>query len=277
MADCYGTGQRKDFSAPLGFRPAEGGLLQTPNSWQTPMTKALSTDHDFYKPETILIVDNDVAAAQSVGEYLAQYNYRIRYESDSNRAIHRILEECPSLVLLDVLMNGIDGLSICRQVRDQYPNPILMLTGLQEDADIVTGLEIGADAYLIKPIRPRVLLAHVRAHLRCNTTKRHHVQNELHIICGEIEIDIKKRAVFKAGREIELTNAEYDLLSYLARRRGTVVPRNEIYKNLRKLEYNGVDRGIDLRISRLRKKLDDDPKCPQLIKTVRGVGYLFAG
>lgn len=226
---------------------------------------------------TILIVDDDIASAELVGRYLQQYNYHVLFEHNSRNAAQRIVDEQPDLVLLDVLMPGVDGLSICRQIRRQFKNPILMLTGLQDDADVITGLEIGADAYLIKPVKPRILLAHVRTHLRSEAANSHSITDDDSIYCGDITIDLKRRAVFKADEAVELTNAEFDLLSFLARNRGTVVPRNEIYKNLRKLEYNGIDRGIDLRISRLRKKLGDDPKCPQLIKTVRGVGYLFAG
>lgn len=232
---------------------------------------------DIYPRARILIVDDDQRSAELVGQYLSQHNFRISYEFDSARAVARIVHEQPDLVLLDLLMPGLDGLSICRQVRAEFSNPIVILTGLQEEVDVVTGLEMGADAYLTKPVTPRVLLAHIRAQLRNLNDQLKIGLNELQINSEGILIDLKKRAVYKSGIEIELTNAEYDLLAYLAHQRGTVVPRNEIYKKLRKLEYNGIDRGIDLRISRLRKKLDDDPKCPRLIKTVRGVGYLFAG
>lgn len=225
----------------------------------------------------VLIVDDDYESAKLFGEYLVQHNYQVAYELNGAFAVERILNDQPDIVLLDLLMPGVDGLSVCRQVRNYFHNPIVILTGLQEEADIVTGLEIGADAYLVKPIKPRVLLAHVRAQLRSASDKAVAAEDGLCIECDDIRIDLKKRAVYKAGQEVELTNAEYDLLAFLAQQKGQVVARNDIYQKLRKLEYNGLDRGIDLRISRLRKKLGDDPKCPQLIKTVRGIGYLFAG
>lgn len=245
-------------------------LSQLPASEESPETALGRCGH-------ILIVDDDRAMAAMVGQYLAQHHYRISYEYDSTQAVATIRREQPDLLLLDLLMPVLDGLSICREIRPEFKQPIIMLTGLNEDVDLITGLELGADAYLTKPVKPRVLLAHIRAQLRAQPEHDHAQQEPSVIRCDDLVVDLKKRAVHKANNEVELTNAEFDLLALLACQRGSVVARNEIYQRLRKLEYNGIDRGIDLRISRLRKKLGDDPKCPQLIKTVRGVGYLFAG
>ena len=193
----------------------------------------------------VLIIDDDIDSAKLLGEYLSQHNYQVAYEISSINAADRILNDQPDIVLLDLLMPVVDGLSVCRQVRNHFHNPIVILTGLQEEADIVTGLEVGADAYLTKPIKPRVLLAHIRAQLRSLPKKNTQSEDIFYIHCDDIVIDLKKRAVFKADEEVELTNAEYDLLAYLAQQRGQVIARNEIYQKLRKLEYNGLDRGID--------------------------------
>ncbi|GAB4190649.1 MAG: winged helix-turn-helix domain-containing protein [Wenzhouxiangellaceae bacterium] len=227
--------------------------------------------------QKIMIVDDDIHAAEMIGEYLGQHNFYVAYEFNSEHACNRVLAEQPDLLLLDILMPGIDGLSICRQIRAQFTNPIIMLTGLDEDADIITGLEVGADAYLVKPVKPRILLAHVRSLLRRGGENDDPVDANGIIRSEKLLINLRQRLVMNDGREVALTNAEFDLLAFLANQRGKVVPRTEIYRNLRRLEYNGIDRGIDLRISRLRKKLGDDPRCPRMIKTVRGVGYLFVG
>ena len=150
-----------------------------------------------------------------------------------------------------------------------------MLTALNDDIDEVTGLEVGADDYLAKPVKPRVLLAHIRAQLRRQSQVGYN-DADLLLRVGKLSIDERKREVVFDERPISLTNAEYELLVTLAHSAGKIISRDELHKEIFKLEFDGFDRSIDIRISRLRKKLGDDPKEPQVIKTIRNKGYLFA-
>ena len=227
---------------------------------------------------TILLVDDDRALSQLVSQYLEKSGYQVTVEDDGANAVKRIVETQPSLVILDVMLPNVDGLTICRRVREDYKNPIIMLTALDEDIDEVVGLETGADDYLAKPIKPRVLLAHVRAQLR--RSDRPQVSESpartTIVEARELLIDAGSRSVSKSGESVLLTTAEFDLLWMLASRLGEVVKREELHQKIFKLEYDGVDRSIDLRVSRLRKKLGDDSKTPQIIKTIRNVGYQLA-
>ena len=152
-----------------------------------------------------------------------------------------------------------------------------MLTALGDDIDEVTGLEVGADDYLAKPVKPRVLLAHIRAQIRRALHSQKTSSTSL-ICCNEqsIEIDAGKRTVKNKGIDVLLSSAEFDLLWLLAKNVGHIVERDYLHQQIFRLPYDGIDRSIDLRISRLRKKLQDNPKDPQIIKTVRNVGYLLA-
>jgi len=227
---------------------------------------------------TILLVDDDRALSQLVSQYLEKSGYQVTVEDDGANAVRRIVDTQPSLVILDVMLPNVDGLTICRRVREEYKNPIIMLTALDEDIDEVVGLETGADDYLAKPIKPRVLLAHVRAQLRRSDRP---LVSDLPartaiVETQELLIDAGSRSVSKNGAPILLTTAEFDLLWMLASCPGEVVKRDELHQRIFKLEYDGVDRSIDLRVSRLRKKLGDDSKTPHIIKTIRNVGYQLA-
>jgi two-component system response regulator RstA len=164
-----------------------------------------------------------------------------------------------------------DGLTICEKVRPDFSGPILMLTARGEEIDEVIGLERGADDYLAKPVSPRRLLARINALLR-----RAQDPEPSRVQLGALTIDYRNRVAHFDQAVLELTSAEFDLLWYLARQAGQVIERERIYRDLRGIEYDGLDRSIDLRIARLRKKLGDDGKNPKLIKSVRGVGYLMA-
>jgi len=222
----------------------------------------------------ILVVEDDAKLADLVREYLERNGYAVDVEPRGDRASERIPEEAPDLVVLDLMLPGMDGLEVCRRVRSSYSGPILMLTARGEEADEVAGLEIGADDYVPKPVRPRVLLARIGSLLR-------RVEDSAvaprRIEIGLLAIDDASREVILDGRRVELTTAEYDLLGFLAARAGRVVPREEIFRGLRGIEWDGLDRSIDLRVARLRRKLGDDGKRPRLIKSVRGTGYMLAG
>ena len=224
----------------------------------------------------ILIVEDDQRLAELTREYLEGNGLRVAIEADGARAAARILKEQPDLVILDLMLPGEDGLTICRKVRAGYQGPILMLTARTDDMDQVLGLEMGADDYVCKPVRPRVLLARVRALLR-----RHEgsasgaTQEPRRLEFGALVIDSAMREAWLGEQSIELTSAEFDLLWLLTANAGRILSREEIFTALRGIEYDGLDRSIDVRISRIRPKIGDDPMHPRLIKTVRSKGYLF--
>lgn len=229
--------------------------------------------------ETIVLVEDDKELASLVQEYLNKNGFFVHVCHDGGLAVDQIVDSQPSMVILDVMLPGKSGMDICKELRAQYASPILMLTALDEDIDQMLGLELGADDYVIKPIKPRLLLSRVRALLR----RSHYIKAEK--VTWEtlaptnkapLFIDIKKRMVYLHDQPVSLTTAEFDLLRLLAEHEGKTVSRDTIISQLRGFEYDGLDRSIDRRISRLRKKIQDDPSNPMAIKTVRGKGYLLS-
>lgn len=225
----------------------------------------------------ILIVEDDLRLAELTREYLASNGLAVAIEADGAAAVARILREQPALVILDLMLPGEDGLSICRHLRAQhYSGAILMLTALADDMDQVLGLEMGADDYVCKPVRPRLLLARVHALLRRNPASAPTPLAASECLqFGSLLIDHAQREASLHDASIELTSAEFDLLWLLAANSGRILSREEIFTALRGVGYDGLDRSIDVRISRIRPKIGDDPEHPRVIKTVRGKGYLF--
>jgi len=224
----------------------------------------------------ILIVEDDRRLAELTQEYLQGAGaFDVAIEADGARAVERIVSGRPDPVVRDLMLPGEDGLSICRQVRDRYDGPILMLTARADDLDQVLGLETGADDYVCKPVRPRLLLARIRALLRRREGNEAPVTDVKRLQFGPLVIDSALREAWLRGKGIELTGAEFDLLWLLSVNAGRILSREEIFSQLRGIEYDGQDRSIDVRISRIRPKIGDDPEHPRLIKTVRGKGYLF--
>jgi len=223
----------------------------------------------------ILLVEDDSELASMVADFLAPHGFVVTIEARGDRAAERIRGEPHDLLILDVNLPGLDGLTLCRTVRSDFKGPILILTARGDEVDEVVGLEVGADDYLAKPVRPRVLLARLRAHLRRSAASAI-PQGGNRIAIGAMAIDAGRRAVQMSGQEIKLTSAEFDLLWLLAENVGQVVSRGDIYLRIHGVEYDGLDRSIDLRVSRLRKKLGDDPVDPQRIKSVRNTGYLLS-
>lgn len=222
----------------------------------------------------ILIVEDDERLAMLIQDYLRRNGLDVAIETDGARAIRRIVSEQPDLVVLDVMLPGSDGLTVCREVRPNYQNPILMLTARTEDMDQVLGLEMGADDYVAKPAQPRVLLARIRALLRRSETVPV-VDSPQRLEFGDLVIDNGGRSVTLNDELVDFTSAEYDLLWLLASNSGRILSREDIFERLRGIEYDGQDRSIDVRISRIRPKIGDDPENPKRIKTVRSKGYLF--
>lgn len=226
------------------------------------------------KSKVILLVEDDKRLASLIQMYLGKREYKVTIENDGAKAAKRILNEIPDLVILDLMLPGEDGLSICRRVRMHYTGPILILTAHTEDMKQVVGLEIGADDYVTKPVHPDVLLARIRALLRRmeGPLKKPEIDN---ITIGNIEVSASMREVRVKNKRVELTSAEFDLLWALMSKSGEILSRDDILKSVRGIPYDGADRSIDVRISKVRQKIGDDILHPKLIKTVRGKGYLF--
>jgi len=233
----------------------------------------------------ILIVEDDERLADLTKEYLESNGLVVSVEGNGTHAVERILNEKPDLVVLDLMLPGEDGLSICRKVRPAYNGPILMLTARTDDLDQVLGLEMGADDYMSKPVRPRVLLARIRALLRrvkemsgnaaVASGSDADTKVSTRLVFNNLTVDSSMREAWLNDESIDLTSAEFDLLWLLSSNAGTVLSREEIFTALRGIEYDGQDRSIDVRVSRIRPKIGDDPVHPRRIKTVRSKGYLF--
>ena len=229
----------------------------------------------------ILIVEDDERLASLTRDYLVSNGMSVQVEGDGGVAVERIKEEQPDLVILDLMLPGEDGLSVCRLVRPHYSGPIIMLTARDDDTDQVVGLEMGADDYLSKPVRPRVLLARINALLR-RLKDVHPIQEtqtegdeQNRVTIANLVVDNSMREAWLNEDPIDLTSAEFDLLWLLSSNAGRVLSREEIFTALRGIEYDGQDRSIDVRVSRIRPKIGDDPLQPKRIKTVRSKGYLF--
>ena len=226
----------------------------------------------------ILVVEDDERLAALTAEYLHKHDLDVAVEPRGDTAEARILAERPDLVVLDVMLPGRDGFDICKSLRPHYDGVILMLTARDEDIDQVLGLELGADDYIGKPVQPRVLLARIRALLRRAGPTPEAIANPTadERVFGRFSINQATRVARLGETQIELTTAEFDLLWLLATHAGNILSRDDLLMELRGIGFDGLDRSIDARISRLRKKLGDDPENPTRIKTVRGKGYLFS-
>lgn len=221
---------------------------------------------------SVMVIEDDARLADLVSEYLEQHEFNVNVQPTGESALENFTPTI-DLVILDLMMPGIDGLSVCRSLRERYDGAILMLTAKGSDIDQVVGLEIGADDYVVKPIEPRVLLARARALLR---RKNRAPAKESALQFDNISVSKATQQVLLDGSPVPLTTQEFDLLWLLVSRAGEVMSRAEIYQSLRGLEYDGLDRTVDVCVSHLRKKLRDDGEQPAIIKTVWGKGYLFA-
>ncbi|KFB67029.1 winged helix-turn-helix domain-containing protein [Candidatus Accumulibacter vicinus] len=231
----------------------------------------------------ILLVEDDERLANLTAEYLRKNDFEVLIESRGNTAQTRILDERPDLVILDVMLPGKDGFEVCRSVRPHYGGVILMLTARDEDFDQILGLELGADDYIAKPVQPRLLLARIKALLRRSPANPSSAGSDTaepsepsELAFGRFRISQGTRSTHLDNDAIDLTTAEFDLLWLLARHAGNILSRDDLLQELRGIGFDGLDRSIDARISRLRRKLGDDPENPTRIKTVRGKGYLFS-
>jgi DNA-binding response OmpR family regulator len=223
-------------------------------------------------PTRVLIIDDDERLNAVLAEYLAGFGFLVSAASHPDAGLRAIRADPPDLLILDVMLPGMDGLAVCRKVRETSRLPIIMLTARGDVADRIVGLELGADDYLPKPFEPRELVARMQAVLRRGTEDVADI-----VRAGTVEVNWTTRSATNEGRVLELTTAELELLGFLVRNRGRVLSRERIMEGTHGINWEAYDRSIDVLVSRLRQKLGDDPKRPTLIRTVRGVGYSFIG
>lgn len=223
----------------------------------------------------ILVVEDDPSLSEWMLEFLTQNGYRVGLCDKGNEVEAYVREHNPDLILLDIMLPGLDGISVCTRLRQFYQQPIIMLTARDDELDEVIGLEVGASDYIAKPARPRVLLARIKANLRDMSEDSQPPAEPLHIKVGQLHIDMQAHRVTLAEQAVELSHAEFSLLAYLARHAGEVVDRDSVFKAIKGREYDGLDRSIDVVISALRKRFDGNGEQPQRIKTIWGKGYLL--
>lgn len=227
--------------------------------------------------DRILIIDDDVALCELVTEYLGPLGFEIESVHRGDVGAELAITGKHSLVVLDVMLPGLNGFEVLRRIRTESKVPVLMLTARGDDVDRIVGLEIGADDYLPKPFNPRELTARIRAILRrANSDDSSAPAPSNSVMVGDVELDNGTRAVLRAGENIELTSVEFDLLEKLLRAAGRIVTREELSKQVLGRSSSPFDRSIDMHISNLRKKLGHRAGVIERIKTVRGVGYIYA-
>lgn len=235
-----------------------------------------STDLVHTSTASILLVEDDASLAEWIQQYLQGHEYRLRHLTRGDLVVADVQQHKPDLIILDVMLPGKNGFDVCRELRTFFNGPILMLTALNEETDEVLGLELGANDYLNKPVRPRVLLARIKALLRREPLDQTHALPDGQLQFGQLKILRDAKAVFYREQAVPLTANEFDVLWLLASQAGQVLSRDQLVSQLRGFEYDGFDRSIDIRISRLRKKLLDNTEQPYRIKTVWARGYLFS-
>ena len=218
----------------------------------------------------ILVVDDEKQIVDIVRAYLSREGYQVMAAYDGPGAVDMARRENPDLVVLDLMLPGLSGWDVCRKLRQESAVPIIMLTAREEVADRIVGLELGADDYVSKPFDPRELVARVRAVLRRGEAPETQVEV---IDQGDLRIEIATRQVSVAGRNVELTPTEFDLLNVMARQPGRVFSRGQLLDRLQGDDYDGYERTIDSHVKNLRKKLAPDAGQPHYITTVHGIGY----
>jgi len=218
------------------------------------------------------MIDDDEKLVALMREYLESHGFELAAAHDGNAGVEAALSTEPALVILDLMLPGIDGLEVCRRVRQSSRVPILMLTAKGEETDRIVGLEVGADDYLPKPFNARELLARIRAILR-RSDGGSRAAHPAVLRAGPLVVDAGSRVVTLHGTEVDLTTAEFELLHALATNAGRVLSREQLLQQVHGESWAAYDRSVDVHISRIRQKIEQDPKRPVLLKTVRGVGY----
>lgn len=232
----------------------------------------------------ILVVDDDPGLRDLLKEYLSSQGFEVDAVADGTAMESHMQQQEPHLLILDLMLPGEDGLALARKIRsrDNLQNrgklPIIMLSARGEDVDRIVGLEVGADDYLAKPFNPRELLARIRAVLRRNEESNNPLLNDWQLLqhkFGDFMLDLNTRTLLKSGKPIDLTSGEFYLLRIFVENQNRVLSRDQIMDRLKGYERSPFDRSIDVRITRLRRKMEEDPASPVFIRTVWGEGYMF--
>ncbi|MBU0995845.1 MAG: response regulator transcription factor [Proteobacteria bacterium] len=224
--------------------------------------------------QTILIIDDDEKLNRLLTDYLTNFNYHVLTETHPSKGIAKLKDAFPDLIILDVMLPEMDGFDVCKTIRKTHATPIIMLTARGEVMDRIVGLELGADDYLAKPFEPRELVARIQTVLRRTHSKKESIGKR---IFGKLIIDIPKQKVMLDDKRIVLTTNEFVALELLTRNPGRVLNRDRILQELRGMDCDAFNRSVDITMSRLRQKLNDDPKAPVFIKTIWATGYAFIG
>ena len=227
---------------------------------------------------TALIIDDDEKLCRLLGQYLMDNGFRTVRLADGSNVLKTLSVESPDIVILDIMLPGKDGLEVLREIRKDHALPVIMLTAKGDDTDRIVGLELGADDYLPKPFNPRELLARIKAVLRRYTQRDNdtgHQPRDPSITAGGITLNVAKQTVVVAGNEMELSTAEYRILEVLMKNPNVVLSRDQLMTLARGRDFTAFDRSIDVHISKLRAKVEDNPQSPARIKTVWGSGYMF--
>jgi DNA-binding response OmpR family regulator len=222
-------------------------------------------------PQTILLVEDDEILREALAFNLSRQGYEVREASEGQQAIDEARRTPPDLIILDVMLPGLDGLSVCRILRAEMATPIILLTARTGDVDKIVGLESGADDYVTKPFNTGELLARIRAVMR----RTGQASAGLVLEGGPLRLNLERRRAFREERELTLSPKEFDLLAELMRNPGIALSRDLLLDRVWGFDYDGDTRTVDVHIRWLREKIEVEPSAPQIIQTVRGIGYRF--
>jgi DNA-binding response OmpR family regulator len=222
--------------------------------------------------QTILVVDDEARIVKLVRDYLERAGFDVIVARDGETALTLARVEQPDLIVLDLMLPGVDGLDVCRRLRQASAVPIIMLTARVEEADRIVGLELGADDYITKPFSPRELVARVRATLR----RANGQMGPATILrAGDLELDTASLTAIVAGQPVDLTPTEFQLLAALVRQPGRILSREQLLEAVHGVAFDGYDRSVDSHVKNIRRKIEPDPRKPRYIQTVYGMGYRF--
>ena len=217
----------------------------------------------------ILMIEDDLELAEIIAEYLEQFEMKVDIAHEPYIGLSKLALKEYDLIILDLSLPGLDGLEVCEEIRKKYETPIIISSARHDITDKVNALELGADDYLPKPYNPKELQARIKSHLRRITNTK----NVISKTQKDLIFDKNKHTITMKGQEINLTNAEFDILSYLIKKEGGVVSREELVYNCTSISEDSSNKSIDVIISRIRQKMGDDPKTPKYIHSIRGIGY----
>jgi two-component system alkaline phosphatase synthesis response regulator PhoP len=222
--------------------------------------------------ETILVVDDEARIVKLVRDYLERAGFHVIVARDGKAAMQLARREQPDLIVLDLMLPGVDGLDVCRRLRQESGVPIIMLTARVEEADRIVGLELGADDYVTKPFSPGELVARVRATLR---RAKGEMGPATVLRAADVELDTAALEATVAGQPVDLTPTEFQMLATLVRQPGRIFSREQLLEAVHGIAFDGYDRSVDSHVKNLRRKIEPDPRQPRYIQTVYGVGYRF--